>query len=516
MKDLGLLPQKISVLIEKLDQGLSIDKSDKILIAEALKKNQSLELEIEKLKQNNKQYTAIFDYHHDGIYSFDLDGNFLSANQTMAEIAEISQEEMIGESFTLYIAPNYLDMALEMFEKVKVGEVVSYIAGIITAKSNKKYLSITKTPLWDDGKIIGVYGIAKDITKRYEAERKLIEAEERLREIVESSTNLFYTHNIDNEFIYLSPQTRTFFGFEPEEVKLRWTEYITDHPANKKAIEITEKAIKTGKVQPPYEIELLRRSGEPFWAFVNEAPIVKDGKTIAITGSLTDITELKAAKRALEASLQEKTILLAEIHHRVKNNLAVISGLLQIQAYNSDNDEIVKVLMDSVLRVKSIANVHEQLYTSENFSKLDFSGSLKSLINEIHQVMGNEVKVEKIFKVQALTLSIHEGVPVSLIINEVITNIFKHAFNGRQKGLISVSLTAKAGKVKLTIQDDGVGLPSDAELKAKKTLGLQIIDTLTSQIRGEYHFKSDNNGTVFTLIFSKNKNIQEPLKKKSL
>lgn len=204
----------------------------------------------------------------------------------MAEIAEISQEEMIGESFTLYIAPNYLDMALEMFEKVKVGEVVSYIAGIITAKSNKKYLSITKTPLWDDGKIIGVYGIAKDITKRYEAERKLIEAVERLREIVESSTNLFYTHNIDNEFIYLSPQTRTFFGFEPEEVKLRWTEYITDHPANKKAIEITEKAIKTGKVQPPYEIELLRRSGEPFWAFVNEAPIVKDGKTIAITGSL--------------------------------------------------------------------------------------------------------------------------------------------------------------------------------------------------------------------------------------
>ena len=510
MKDLGLLHQEISVLIKKLDQGLSIDESEKILIAEALKKNQSLELEIEKLKQNNKQYTAIFEYHHDGIYTFDLDGNFLSANQTLAEIAEISLEQMIGESFKPFIDPNYLNMTLEMFEKVKVGEVVSYIAGIITAKSNKKYLSITKTPIWDDGKITGVYGIAKDITKRYEAERMLIEAEERLREIVESSTNLFYTHNIDNEFIYLSPQTRTFFGFEPEEVKLRWTEYITDNPANQRAIEITEKAIKTGKVQPPYEIELLRRSGEPFWAFVNEAPIVKDGKTVAITGSLTDITELKEAKRALEVSLQEKTTLLAEIHHRVKNNLAVISGLLQIQAYNSENSEIVKELMDSVLRVKSIANVHEQLYTSENFSKLDFSGSLRSLINEIHHVMGNEVEVEKVFKTQTLTLSIQQGVPVSLIINEVITNIFKHAFKGRNKGLIIIGLTENAGKVKITIQDNGVGLPPDAELKVKKTLGLQIIETLTNQIHGEYHFESDDKGTLFTLIFNKNRNIQVP------
>jgi PAS domain S-box-containing protein len=516
MTDSEILSNDISVLIKKLDQGSPVGDSDKQHIAEVLKKFHSLELENERLKQNNKQYNAIFDYHHDGIYTFDLDGIFLNANQTLAEIAETPLDEMIGKPFAPFIDPNYLDMVLEIFEKVKKGEVVSYITGIITGKNNKKVLSVTKTPIWEDGKVTGVYGIAKDITKRYEAERKLIETEERLREIVESSTNLFYTHNTDHEFIYLSPQTRTFFGFEPEEAKLRWTEYITDNPINNKAIEITEKAIKTGKVQPPYEIELLRRNGEAFWALVNEAPIVRDGKTVAITGSLTDITEVKAAKKALEDSLQEKTTLLAEIHHRVKNNLAVIAGLLQIQAYNSDNHEIVKELMDSVLRVKSIANVHEQLYTTENFSKLDFSGSLKSLINEIHQVMDTGVEIEKVFKIQALTLSINQGVPVSLIINEVITNIFKHAFEGRKKGVIRIELTTKSGKVKLSIEDDGVGLPTDLVLKRKKNLGLQIIETLTQQLRGEHHFKSNENGTQFTLLFDKNIKIQEPLKESAL
>jgi len=513
MKYSEIISKDISELIKKLNQGLSVESSDKAQITEALKRVHSLELENEKLRQDNKQYSAIFEHHHDGIYTFDLDGNFLSANQSLAEIAETPLDEMIGKPFEPFIEPGYKEMVLEIFEKVKQGEVVSYITGVITGKSDIRYLSVTKTPIWENGDVVGVYGIAKDITKRYEAERKLIETEERLREIVESSTNLFYTHNIDNEFIYLSPQTRTFFGFEPEEAKLRWTEYITDHPINSKAVEITKKAIKTGKVQPTYEIELLRRNGNPFWALVNEAPIVKDGKTIAITGSLTDITELKHAREALEESLQEKTTLLAEIHHRVKNNLAVIAGLLQIQAYNSSNKEIEKELMDSVLRVKSIANVHEQLYTSENFSKLDFSGSIKSLVNEIQQVMDSGVDIKKEFKMQKLTLSVNQGVPVSLIINEVITNIFKHAFKGREKGIISIGLSEKSEKVKLTIKDDGVGLPQETELKTKKTLGLQIIETLTHQIRGEHHFTSDENGTLFTLIFDKNRVIDESFTK---
>jgi PAS domain S-box-containing protein len=513
MKYSQILAKDLSQLIEKLDQGLSVDSSDRSQIVDTLKRIHSLELENEKLRQDNKQYSAIFEHHHDGIYTFDLDGNFLSANQSLAEIAETPVDKMIGKSFTPFIEPSYLDMVLEIFDKVTKGEIISYITGIVSSNNTKKYLSVTKTPIWEGGEVVGVYGIAKDITKRYEAERKLIETEERLREIVESSTNLFYTHNIDNEFIYLSPQTRTFFGFEPEEAKLRWTEYITDHPINSKAVEITKKAIKTGKVQPTYEIELLRRNGNPFWALVNEAPIVKDGKTIAITGSLTDITELKHAREALEESLQEKTTLLAEIHHRVKNNLAVIAGLLQIQAYNSSNKEIEKELMDSVLRVKSIANVHEQLYTSENFSKLDFSGSIKSLVNEIQQVMDSGVDIKKEFKMQSLTLSVNQGVPVSLIINEVITNIFKHAFKGRENGTISIVLTVKSDKVKITIKDDGVGLPPASALKTKKTLGLQIIETLTHQIRGEHHFTSDENGTLFTLIFDKNRVIDESFTK---
>lgn len=140
-----------------------------------------------------------------------------------------------------------------------------------------------------------------NVSKLEELNLALKSAEERLRAILEHSTNLFYAHDTNHVLYYVSPQSEKFFGVKPEDAMKKWTTFATDNPINKKGVLYTEEAIKTGKAQIPYELELYGRNGRKIWVQVNEAPIVKDGKTVAIVGSLTDITEQKNAMAKLEA-----------------------------------------------------------------------------------------------------------------------------------------------------------------------------------------------------------------------
>jgi len=143
------------------------------------------------------------------------------------------------------------------------------------------------------GEIVRIAGIAEDVTEHRQIEDALKEREQRLRDIVEHSTNLFYSHTADHVLTYVSPQARQFFDCEPEEAMVRWTEFLTDNPANRRGIELTQRAIDSGDPQPPYELELVSKQGRTLWVEVREAPIVQNGKTVAIVGALIDITERK-------------------------------------------------------------------------------------------------------------------------------------------------------------------------------------------------------------------------------
>jgi len=141
-----------------------------------------------------------------------------------------------------------------------------------------------------------------DVTERLESERRLRESEEKLRNIVEHSTNLFFSHGPDHVFTYLSPRIETMMGFEPDEVKMRWTEMLTDDPVNQEGIRLTDEAIRTGRPQRPYELEMFTRDGRRVWLEIHEAPVVVDGKTVAIVGAASDVTERHRAEQALRES----------------------------------------------------------------------------------------------------------------------------------------------------------------------------------------------------------------------
>lgn len=217
-----------------------------------------------------------------------------------------------------------------------------------------------------------------------------------------------------------------------------------------------------------------------------------------------DLTELNNSKEMLEHSLQEKSMLLQEVHHRVKNNLAVISGLMQLQSYSTDNEFVKEQLLFNVTRIKAIADVHEMLYGTETFSSLNLSENLKKLLDYLQGMLerGKEIRIQQ--KLEPVVVGINQAVPIALIINEVVTNCFKHAFAENEKGSVQVRLFEKEEKVVIEIEDDGKGISPEC-VASDSSMGMQLIQAISTQLEGEFKYQKQDQGTIFRLRFTKEK-----------
>ncbi|HEY0030001.1 MAG TPA: sensor histidine kinase [Bacteroidia bacterium] len=211
------------------------------------------------------------------------------------------------------------------------------------------------------------------------------------------------------------------------------------------------------------------------------------------------INDRKTTEQAIKAALTEKDILMAEIHHRVKNNLAIIASLFNLQLGTIENEEAKAILTDSKNRVKSMALIHDSLYRSESLSEVDFAKYTQELIREIHYsypTLANNIAVST--TVSNVVLNVNNAIPCGLILNELLSNCFKHAFEGREKGRIEVNFSQSGHKVKLKVKDDGVGLKEDYQ--KTESLGMVVIKSLCEQLDGNCKFTVDN-GTCFEMEF---------------
>ncbi|MEX1213022.1 MAG: histidine kinase dimerization/phosphoacceptor domain -containing protein [Balneolaceae bacterium] len=221
----------------------------------------------------------------------------------------------------------------------------------------------------------------------------------------------------------------------------------------------------------------------------------------------SDITTLKEAEMKVHESLKEKEVLLAEIHHRVKNNLAVISGLLEMQVWSLSQEDSANIdaLKESQLRIQSIALVHELLYHSESFSRIDLSQYIDKLllaIQKTHRRSGREVELE--LDLEDLQLTINQAIPVSLILNELVVNAYKHAFSERDKGKVTIQLHWEGDEAILVVEDNGVGLPEPFNPMTNKSLGMTLVRTLARQIHAKLDVgnrRSGSTGARFSLRF---------------
>ncbi len=213
-----------------------------------------------------------------------------------------------------------------------------------------------------------------------------------------------------------------------------------------------------------------------------------------------EIIRRKNVESEIESSLKEKETLLKEIHHRVKNNMQVIISLMNLQSRYLDDDTAKEVLKESQNRVKSMANVHERLYQSTNLSSINFGEYIQSLASDLFRSYGSKENIDLEFHVKNIPLEIDSAIPCGLIINEILSNSFKHAFPEDMKGVIVIDFDLVDDKFILTVSDNGAGFPEEFVLEKSNSLGMLLINTLVVQLDGEIKLDKKN-GTSFNIVF---------------
>jgi two-component sensor histidine kinase len=250
-----------------------------------------------------------------------------------------------------------------------------------------------------------------------------------------------------------------------------------------------------------YECKFVTKGGDSFWAIISVGCIEYKGKPTGIV-TIIDITDTKRAEEELQASLAEKEVLLKEVHHRVKNNLQIISSLLELQSDYITDDRSCRFLRESQDRIKSMALIHERLYESRDLASINLAGYIDDLCGHLfHSYFADPGRIRLKVDAEDMKLSIDKAIPCGLIINELVSNCLKHAFPDGRDGEIIICLHAGSGnRITLSVADNGVGLPPDLDFRKTATLGLQLVNMLTKQLQGHLETHNDH-GAVFTLWF---------------
>ncbi len=249
--------------------------------------------------------------------------------------------------------------------------------------------------------------------------------------------------------------------------------------------------------------EKITIQGEDRYTETRKIPILSSNRVNQIVTVIRDITERKQAEEQLKASLKEKNTLIDEIHHRVKNNMNIISSLLKLQSNNVEDDRTKSILKDSQNRIFAMSAIHETIHGSEKLSEINLKSYISKITTSVFQSsLIDPKKVKLNTDIGEIPISINQASPIGLIINELISNSLKYAFSDERKGEINVSMKKQKKELELTVMDDGVGMPKDLDWKNSSTLGLKLVRTLVeNQLDGSIDMQNKN-GTKFTIKFN--------------
>lgn len=260
----------------------------------------------------------------------------------------------------------------------------------------------------------------------------------------------------------------------------------------------------TDKTPYSSERKAIDVDGKEKWIRGTGIPVLdENGIPFKIEGIVQDITEQKIIQQVIEKSISEKETLLKEIHHRVKNNMQVISSLLNLQANIIQDEKLKEILHDSKERIHSMAVIHDLLYRNHDVSMINFSDYISQLANELRASYSRtEKEISLKIDMPSVHYEIDLAVPLGLIINEILTNAFKHAFTEQNSGVVEIVLNRVNDKTsKLQIVDNGKGF-NPSLIESNQSLGMMIIENLTNQIDGELDLRSNPGGTTYEITLN--------------
>jgi PAS domain S-box-containing protein len=341
-----------------------------------------------------------------------------------------------------------------------------------------------------------------EAAERKLVQRKTIEKEDQYRFIAENSLDLITRINKDFSFAFASPAAADIFGYTPEELL---SVNLLDLVVSGYTAFLKEQLAEAISTRRPHSVAFLTRTkgNEAIWVESTFNPVFdpKTGEFREFVSVTRNVQELKKREMGIVEGTKQKENLLREIHHRVKNNFAILVSLINMQKSQSQSEDVKQSLTNLQLRIRTMALVHEMLYRSEDFEKISFPDYVRSVASVVSSTYGR-MNVHLDFQMEPVIINIETAIPLGLMLNELLSNAYRHAFTDNSKGAISVKFNKHEAPnyYALTIADSGIGLPEGFSMEGTKTMGLQIVDILVKQIEARLLIAKEK-GTSFTIIF---------------
>ena len=332
---------------------------------------------------------------------------------------------------------------------------------------------------------------------------ELQKSEENYRSLFQNASIGIFHSLPEGKFLRVNPALAQMLGYvSPEEMISAITNISTQiYLDSKKRSDIIAATLeKAGWVYA--ENRYRRKDGAILTANLAVRKILNPDSTVAyLEGFVEDITERKQAEEKIQASLREKETMLKEIHHRVKNNLQVISSLLGLQSSYLQDEKSREILQESQERVRIMAQIHTMLYQSEDLARVDFGGFVRDLVGRLQQsyrTAGSSIEVH--VDTADVSLDIETSIPCGLILNELVSNALKHAFPEGRGGEVNISMAMVGDRFVLKVQDNGIGIPESVDFQNPRSLGLELVNLLVGQMNGTIGLQVKG-GTTFTITF---------------
>ena len=328
----------------------------------------------------------------------------------------------------------------------------------------------------------------------FDAHKRIKEANDWVNQIAGLTNMVAWSINSDGLFTYVSDVVTQMSDYTPED--LIGQVYCYQLITNSNKEEIKAKALQMINSRQPFrnfEWPAVRKDGSSLWVNISGMPIVDEaGELKGYYGFCSDISERKNNEEQIKMLLHQKELLLKEVHHRVKNNMSAMISLLSIQADMQENEQAVKALEEAGRRMKSMGVLYDKLYLQDNFSEMFLDDYLIPLVEEVMKIFTSHCEINTFYNIEHIPLGIKKLSPLGIIVNEIVNNIMKYAFKGRSEGIIKISAVKNKNIISLEIEDNGIGLPENFDVKRDSGFGLDLVQMLALQIDGVLHIKSSN------------------------
>jgi two-component system, sensor histidine kinase PdtaS len=469
------------------------------------------------LRKSENYYRAIFENTGTAIVLIDDDMTISKVNSEVERLTGFSREEIEGKKkWTDFTVKEELNKLLEYYalRNTLGGAPIEYETKGMDKEGNIKDLLVTITTIPGTGKELASI---LEITDRKKAERALSESEKRLSDIIDFLPDATFAIDKEGKIIAWNRALEKMTGTITDDMMGKGNyEYAVPWYGERRPILID--LIRKENLDYRSEYDFIHEDGQTLKAevfvpsvfggkgaylWVTASPLLDSkGQQYGAIESVRDITDRKKSEEKIKKSLEEKNLLLKEIHHRVKNNLQIISSLLDLQeVYVKEDATAVNVLRESQNRVLSMAMIHEMLYQSKDLSHINFSDYIRSLVSNLFHSYNVKNTATPIINVEQISLNIETAVPCGLIISELVSNSLKYAYPEDATGELFISLESHDNGYKLVISDNGIGFPEKLDFKnVESSLGLQLVNSLVNQLDGTIELDRSN-GTKFTIKF---------------